>query len=143
MAIYMLRIALALLSSLQIGQRIKEAIERSLRQAVVVAVAAVVLIAAASFGLLAAYHALLSLFDFTPFGAAGIVAAALTLLGLLVLATLLLFARKPKRQEPSMMASAGEGMGVVGQGVGNAMQQVGPMKLLAIAFIAGVLASRR
>jgi hypothetical protein len=71
------------------------------------------------------------------------VAAALTLLGLLVLATLLLFARKPKRQEPSMMASAGEGMGVVGQGVGNAMQQVGPMKLLAIAFIAGVLASRR
>jgi hypothetical protein len=139
----MLRIARALLSSLQIGQRIKEAIERSLRQAVVVAVAAVVLIAAASFGLLAAYHALLSLFDFTPFGVSGIVAAALTLLGLLVLATLPLFARKPKRQEPSMMASAGEGMGVVGRGVGNAMQQVGPMTLLAIAFIAGVLASRR
>jgi hypothetical protein len=130
MASYMLRIALALLSSLQIGQRIKEAIERSLRQAVVVAVAAVVLISAASFGLLAAYHALVSLFGFT-------------LLGLLVLATLPLFARKPKRQEPSMMASAGEGMGVVGQGVGKTMQQVGPVTLLALAFIGGVLASRR
>jgi hypothetical protein len=34
-------------------------------------------------------------------------------------------------------------MGVVGQGVGQAMQQVGPVTLLAIAFIAGVLASRR
>jgi hypothetical protein len=143
MASYMLRIALALLSSLQIGQRIKEAIERSLRQAVVVAVAAVVLISAASFGLLAAYHALVSLFGFTPFGASGIVAVALTLLGLLVLATLPLFARKPKRQEPSMMASAGEGMGVVGQGVGKTMQQVGPVTLLALAFIGGVLASRR
>jgi hypothetical protein len=42
-----------------------------------------------------------------------------------------------------VMASAGEGMGVVGQGVGKAMQQVGPGTLLAIAFIAGVLASRR
>jgi hypothetical protein len=41
------------------------------------------------------------------------------------------------------MASAGEVMGVVGQGVGKAMQQVGPGTLLAIAFIAGVLASRR
>jgi hypothetical protein len=42
-----------------------------------------------------------------------------------------------------MMASAGEGMGVVGQGVGKTMQQVGPVTLLALAFIGGVLASRR
>jgi hypothetical protein len=139
----MLRTALALLTSLQIGLRIKEAIERSLRQAVVIAVAVVVLITAASFGLLAAYHALVSPFGFTPLQASGIVAAVLTLLGLLILATLPLFARKPKRQEPTVMASAGEGMGVVGQGVGKAMQQVGPVTLLAIAFIAGVLASRR
>jgi hypothetical protein len=139
----MLRTAVALLSSLQIGLRIKGAIERSLRQAVVIAVAVVVLIAAASFGLLAAYHALVSLFGFTPLQASGIVAAVLTLLGLLILATLPLFTRKPKWQEPSLMASAGEGMGAVGQGVGKAMQQVGPGTLLAIAFIAGVLASRR
>jgi hypothetical protein len=140
----MLRTALALLSSLQIGLRIKGAIERSLRQAVVIAVAVVVLIAAASFGLLAAYHALVFLFSFTPLQASGIVAVVLTLLGLLILATLPLFAKKPKRrQEPSVMASAGEGMGGVGQGVGKAMQQVGPGTLLAIAFIAGVLASRR
>ncbi len=139
----MLRPSLALLSSLQIGLRIKGAIERSLRQAVVIAVAVVVLIAAASFGLLAAYHALVSLFGFTPLQASGIVAVVLTLLGLLILATLPLFARKPKRQEPSVMASAGEGMGVIGQGVGKAMRRVGPLTLLAIAFIAGVLASRR
>jgi hypothetical protein len=139
----MLRTALALLSSLQIGLRIKGAIERTLRQAVVIGVAAVVLIAGASFGLLAAYHALVIFFGITPLQASGIVAAVLTLLGLLILATLPLFARKPKWQEPSLMASAGEGMSVVGQGVGKAMQQVGSGTLLAIAFIAGVLASRR
>ena len=139
----MLRTALALLSSLQIGLRIKGAIQRSLRQALVIAVAVVVLIAGASFGLLAAYHALVSPFSFTPLQASGIVAVVLILLGLLTLATLPLFARKPKRQEPSEMASAGEGVGVVSQGVRKAMQQVGPVTLLAIAFIAGVLASRR
>jgi hypothetical protein len=138
----MLRTALALLSSLQIGIRIKGAIERALRKAVVIGVAAVVLIAAASFGLLAAYHALAFFFGFTPLQVSGIVAAVLTLVGLLILATLPLFVRNPKRQEPSV-ASAGEGRGVVGQGVDKAMQQVGPVTLLAIAFIAGVLASRR
>jgi hypothetical protein len=71
------------------------------------------------------------------------VAPVLTLLGLLILAMLPLFARKPKRQEPTVIASAGEGMGVAGQGVGKAMQQVGPVTLLAIAFIGEVLAGRR
>ena len=73
----MLRSALALLSSLQIGLRIKESVERSLRQAVVIAVAVVVLIAAAAFGLLAAYQALILSYGFTPAEAAGIIAAAL------------------------------------------------------------------
>jgi hypothetical protein len=139
----MLRSALALLSSLQIGLRIKESIERSLRQAIVIAVAVVVLIAAAAFGLLAAYHALVLSYGFTPPEAAGIIAAALALLGLLILATLPLFARKRKAPAPSMMASAGEGVGMLDQSVGKAMQQVGPVGLLAIAFIAGVLLSRR
>jgi hypothetical protein len=139
----MLRSALALLSSLQIGLRIKESIERSLRQAIVIAVAVVVLIAAAAFGLVAAYQALILSYGFTPVEAAGIVAAALALLGFLILATLPLFARKRKAPAPSMMASAGEGVGMLDQGVGKAMQQVGPVGLLAIAFIAGVLLSRR
>jgi len=139
----MLRSALALLSSLQIGLRIKESIERSLRQAIVIAVAVAVLIAAAAFGLVAAYQALILSYGFTPVEAAGIVAAALALLGFLILATLPLFARKRKAPAPSMMASAGEGVGMLDQGVGKAMQQVGPVGLLAIAFIAGVLLSRR
>jgi hypothetical protein len=139
----MLRSALALLSSLQVGLRIKESIERSLRQAIVIAVGVAVLIAAAAFGLVAAYQVLILSYGFTPVEAAGIVAAALALLGFLILATLPLFARKRKAPAPSMMASAGEGVGMLDQGVGKAMQQVGPVGLLAIAFIAGVLLSRR
>jgi hypothetical protein len=138
----MLRSALALLSSLQIGLRIKESVERSLRQAIVVAVAVVVLIIAAAFGLLAAYQALIA-HGFTPAEAAGIVAASLALLGVLILATLPLFARKRKPQEPSMLAAGSEGVGLLDQGVGKAMQSVGPVTLLAIAFVAGLLASRR
>jgi hypothetical protein len=138
----MLRSALALLSSLQIGLRIKESVERSLRQAVVIAVAVVVLIIAAAFGLLAAYQALIA-HGFTPAEAAGIVAASLALLGVLILATLPLFARKRKPQEPSMLAPGSEGVGMLDQGVGKAMQSVGPVTLLAIAFVAGILAGRR
>ena len=139
----MLRSALALLSSLQIGLRIKESVERSLRQAIVIAVAAVVLIAAAAFGLLAAYHTMVLSYGFTAPQAAGILAAVLALLGVLILATLPLFARKRRVQAPSPMAAATEGAGLLDQSVGKAMQQVGPVTLLAIAFIAGLLASRR
>jgi hypothetical protein len=139
----MLRSALALLSSLQIGLRFKESVERSLRQAVVMAIAVVVLIGAAAFGLLAAYQALMAVYGFTPAAAAGIIAAALALVGVLILATLLL-ARRPKRQQPpSVLAATGEGVGLLDQGVSKAMQQVGPVTLLAIAFVAGILASRR
>jgi hypothetical protein len=139
----MLRTALALLSSLQIGVRIKEAVERSLKQAVVIAVAVVVLVAAAAFGLVAGYQALVLSYGFTPPAAAGVIAGALALLGFLILATLPLFAGKRKPQSPAPMAAASEGLGVIDQGVGKAMQQVGPVTLLAIAFVAGVLLSRR
>jgi hypothetical protein len=139
----MLRSALALLSSLQIGLRFKESVQRSLRQAVVIATAVIVLIGAAAFGLLAAYQALMGVYGFTPAAAAGIIAAALALVGVLILATLLLLARRPKQQAPSMLAATGEGVGLLDQGVGKAMQQVGPVTLLAIAFVAGILASRR
>jgi hypothetical protein len=93
--------------------------------------------------LLAAYHALVLSYGFTPTEAAAILAAALALLGVLILATLPLFARKRKPPAPSIMAATGEGAGLLDQGVGKAMQQVGPVTLLAIAFIAGLLASRR
>ena len=139
----MLRSALALLSFLQIGLRFKESVQRSLRQAVVIATAVIVLIGAAAFGLLAAYQALMGVYGFTPSAAAGIIAAALALVGVLILATLLLLARRPKQQAPSMLAATGEGVGLLDQGVGKAMQQVGPVTLLAIAFVAGILASRR
>ena len=64
-------------------------------------------------------------------------------LGVLILATLPLVARKRKPQAPSMLAAGSEDAGMLEQGVGKAMQQVGPVTLLAIAFIAGLLASRR
>jgi len=140
----MLRTALALLSSLRVGLRIKESIERSVRQAIVIAVAIVILLFAAAFGLVGAYHGLVASYGFSSAGAAGVIAAALALVGLLILATLLSFARRrPQPQAPSVAAAAGEGVGPLDQSVSKAMQQVGPVTLLAIAFIAGVLASRR
>lgn len=139
----MLRSALALLSTLQVGLRIRESIERSVRQAAVVAVALVILIIALLFALIAAYQLLIGHYGFTPAEAAGIIAGALFLLSMLVLATLPLFAPRPKRQVPTMTMAAGEGMSMIDQGVGKAMQQVGPITMLAIAFVAGILASRR
>jgi hypothetical protein len=139
----MLRLALTLLSSLQIGARVKDSIERSLRQAVVIAVAIIFFLFALGFALVAFYHALIGYYAFTPLAAAGIVAAALALIGALVLATLPLFGRRARRQPASVTAAPAEGLAMVDQGVGRAMQQVGPLTLLAIAFAAGLLASRR
>jgi hypothetical protein len=138
----MLRTALALLSSLQVGLRIRESIERSVRQAVVIGIALVILVIAALFGLFAAYQLLLG-HGFNAAEAAGILAAALFLLSMLVLATLPLFAPRPKREVPSIPAADGEGMSMIDQGVGSAMEQVGPITMLAMAFVAGILVSRR
>jgi hypothetical protein len=139
----MLRAALALLSSLQIGSRLKQSFERSLRQALVIAVAVAVLLAAAGFGLLAAYHALVSIYGFDAIGAAGILAAALALLGFIILACVPLFGRKTRAAPPSAAEATAEGVGLVDQSLGKAMQQVGPVTLLLVAFLAGVLASRK
>ena len=138
----MLRSALALLSSLQIGARIKEAVERSLRQAILIALAVAVLIGAAAFGLIAAYYALISIYQFSPLAAAGLIAVSLLVVGLLILATVPLIGRK-RRAAPAPLPSAAEGLGLADQQLGKAMKQVGPITLLAIAFVAGVLASRR
>ena len=140
----MLRAAMALLSTLQIGARIKESFERSLRQAAVIAVAVVFLAAAAVFGLIAAYHALVSIYQFDAAEAAAIMAGVLLLVGLIVLAIASSMGRPPKKAPaPAPLASVGDPTAVLDQGVGKAMQQVGPVPLLAVAFIAGVLFGRR
>lgn len=139
----MLRAALALLSTLQIGTRLRELLERCLRQAVVIAVAVVLLIAAAAFGLLAAYQALVSHYLFSPTQAAAIMAGSLLLVGLIVLAIVPLIGKQPKRAKPGPLAATGEGVSLVNQGLGKAVQQIGPLPLLAIAFLAGLFAGRR
>jgi len=139
----MIRAALALLSTLQIGARLKESLERSLRQAVVIAVAVVLFIAAAVFGSLAAYQALVSHYQFSATEAAGIMAGGLLLVGLIVLALVPLIGRQPKRAKPGPLAATGEGVSLVDQGLGKAVQQIGPVPLLAIAFLAGLFAGRR
>ena len=127
----MLRSALALLSSFQIGARIKEAVERSLRQAILIALAVAILIASAAFGLIAAYHALISMYQFSPLAAAGLVAVSLLVVGLLILATVPLIGRK-RRASPAPLPSAAEGLGMADEQLGKAMKQVGPITLLAI-----------
>jgi hypothetical protein len=139
----MLRAAMALLSTLQIGARIKDSIERALRQAVVVAIAAVIILAAVTFGLIAAYHALISIYEFSAAEAAAIMAVCLLVLGVIVLVIASIVGREPaKHPRPSPLAGA-EGENLVDQGVGKAMQQIGPVPLLAIAFLAGLFAGRR
>ena len=138
----MLRLVLSLISSLQIGARIKDMVERSVKQAIVIAIAVVVLLFAIGFGLVAGYQALI-VYGFTPLAAAGIVAGLLALLGVLILATVPLFGKPKRRREPTLVNAPAEGMAMIDQGVGKAMQQVGPLTLLVIAFAAGLLASRR
>ena len=137
----MLRLALTLLSSLQVGTSIKQSLERSLRQAITVAIAVLILMAAACFGLVAAYHAFISSYSFSPAEAAGIMASILLLLGAAILAW---SAFGPKRdQRIPATANLAEGIGNVDQQISKAMQQVSPITLLAIAFVAGILASRK
>lgn len=137
----MFRLALSLISSLQIGTRIKDAVERSLRQAIFIAIAVVLLLFALGFGLVAAYQALV-VYGCSPIAAAGIVGGALALLGILILAIVPSLG-KPKRQAPSLVDAPAESIAAIDQSVGKAMKQVGPLTLLVIAFAAGLLASRR
>lgn len=138
----MFRLLLSLISSLQIGERIKEAVGRSLRQALFVAIAIVLLLFAFAFGLVAAYQALV-VTGCSPIAAAGIVGGTLALLGILILAIVPSLGKPKKRQAPSLVDTPAETMAAVDEGVGKAMTQVGPLTLLVIAFAAGILASRR
>lgn len=138
----MLRLILTAVSSLQIGTRIKDAVERSVKKAVIIAIAAVIALYAIAFGLVAGYQALI-VYGFTAVAAAGIVAGALVLLALIVLAFIPIVTRQKKTEAPSLMEAPAEGMAMIDQSVGKAMQQVGPLTLLVAAFAAGLLASRR
>src|SRR6476469_716738 len=138
----MLGAALALLSTLQVGARIRESFERSLRRAIAIAIAAVLRLSAAVFALVAAYHALVSIYHFDPAEAAAIMAACLLLVGLIALAMVPLVGRQPKQVRPGPFISTGDATGMIDQGVGNAMKQIGPVPLLAIAFLAGIRAGR-
>jgi hypothetical protein len=137
------KLALSLFTSLQAGARIKQSFERSLRQAAIAAVAAVVLVAAAAFGLIAAYHTLIAVYGFSQAAAAGIIAGVLALLGIVILLLLRAPTHKVERELPQTFESAGQGLGLVDQGLGKAMQQTGPLTFLALAFVAGILAARR
>lgn len=134
-------LALTLLSSLQAGTRIKHSFERTLRQAIAIAIAVLILLAATCFGLLASYQALISSYGFSPAEAAGIMASVLLLVGAAVLAWSA-FAQR-ERAAPRTSANFAEGIGGIDREIGKAMQQIGPIGLLAVAFIAGILASRR
>ncbi len=139
----MLRAALALLSTLQIGARVRDTVERSLRQAAVVAVAAIFLLAAAVFGLIAAYHLLISSFQFTPAEAAAIIAGSLLVVGVLMLAIASQVGKPQKARSQTPMMAASQGLGMVDQTVDQVVKQVGPVNLVAIAFLAGLFAGRR
>lgn len=135
----MWRLALSLVSSLQTGARIKESVERSVRQAVILLAALIVFLFALGFGLVAAYHGLMA-YGLTALEAAGIVAAVLAAIAIVLL---LLGTRKRRPKKPDFVNAPAEGLAMVDQSVNKAMNQVGPLTLLAVAFAAGLLASRR
>lgn len=138
----MLRLVLTAISSLQLGTRIKDAVERSVKKAVMIAIAAVIALYAIAFGLVAGYQALI-VYGFTAVVAAGIVAGGLVALALIVLAFIPLVTREKKTDQQRLMDAPAEGMAMLDQSVGKAMKQVGPLTLLVAAFAAGLIASRR
>lgn len=135
----MLRLALSLVSSLQTGARLKDTVERSIRQAAIVVAAIVALLFAAGFGLAAGYHALVQN-GFAPPAAAGLIAGVLALIGIVLL---FIGLRKSRPRQPDFVNAPAEGLAMVDQSLNKAMKQVGPMTLIAVAFAVGVLASRR
>jgi hypothetical protein len=124
---------------MQTGARIKQSVEQSVRRAVLVAAAVVVLLFAVGFGLTVLYQTLV-LYNFSPISAAGLVGGVLAVIGLVLL---LLGLRKPRPKQPDFVNAPAEGLAMVDQSVNKAMNQVGPLTLLVVAFAAGLLASRR
>ncbi|MEG6509834.1 hypothetical protein V6C03_12755 [Methyloligella sp. 2.7D] len=140
----MLRTVMRLVSGLEIGARIKAKADAIKRQTFVVVVALIFLLLALIFGLLAGYNALISVCEFTPLAAAGLVAGSLLAIGVLLLLLLPAFGEKKRKPEPQAAIEAGtEGLAMLDESLNKAMRQTSPITLLAVAFIAGLLASRR
>jgi hypothetical protein len=135
----MLRSALALLSMLGLGGHVRQSFDRLLKQALIVVVAVAFIVAAAAFGILAAYRELVTIYPLPQ--AALLMALALLLLAFLALAVLLLIA--PKRKTTRNLVSPGRSLNPIGGGMRNAVTQIGPFPLVLIAFATGVLAGRR
>lgn len=140
----MLRSVLALMSSLRLGVGLKDAVQRRIRSAIIVAVACLFVFIAALWGLLTAQFAMLEA------GFSGVVASAIIALGLF-LAGMATFALLPlaNRRHRSKFRRAVEDEGaagavnVVDHQVGRMIQQVGPLGVLATAFAIGLVVSRR
>lgn len=124
----------------------KAAIQRKIRSAVGWAVAGLLLAAAAVFALIAVYGLLLR-GGLDTVQAAGLMAAALAVVAVGVVATVSLVNRRQRTPSQSTAAPAGHygdsPIGALDQQVGRAVQQVGPISLLAMAFAIGLLAGRR
>jgi hypothetical protein len=143
-----MRMAFALLSSLQIGARIQKSLEHLFWQSAVIGIAATFVIAALIFGLVAIYGAAVTVYAFSPFEAATLMALTLLLIGLLILMALPLSRSRSRRQTTAIIPGHNAGMmtqsvGLVDRGLGAVMQRLGPLPLVAIAFAAGLFASRR
>lgn len=135
-----LRVALPLAAQ----QGLSAAIAR-LRRKAVAGLAAILLLAAAFvFGMVALY-ALLRQEGFGAPEAAGLMAAALVVLAALVL----MISAYRNRSAVRRYARASSGLdrdgpiGLVDQQASRLMQQVGPLTLLAAAFVIGLVAGRR
>ncbi len=141
----MLRMLLMALPTLQIGARIKQSVDRGIRQAIVIAIAGLFLILAAVFGLVAAYLALQAKLGFTALESAGILGASLMLLGLLALGAMPLFTKssKPKHRDASPAQTASRAVGMAQNQVGEFIQRVGPAGVLSTAFVIGLILARR
>ena len=127
----MLRSALGLLSMLQIGGRVRQSLDRLLRQALITAVAIVFLIAAAAFGLLASYRELLDNLSAAGGRASnGPRTPATRPIGAWGLA-----AHCPESRTTLSPA--------VRNPIDATVSQIGPFPLVLIAFAGGVLAGRR
>jgi hypothetical protein len=108
----MLRSALALLSMLGLGGHVRQSFDRLLKQALIVVVAVAFIVAAAAFGILAAYRELVTIYPLPE--AALLMALALSLLAFLALAVLLLIA--PKRKTSWNLVSPGRSPNPIGEG---------------------------
>lgn len=139
----MLRILLGLLSSLQIGARAKDVLLGLKRQSIVVAIAALLLIMAIAWALVTAFFAL-ELAGLSALAASGLIAGMLLLIAILTFASLPLFGPKKAKPKPQAMLDAGtDALAMADKSVEKAMRQIGPLAILAVAFAAGLLASRR